>query len=72
MYDFARVTADLDVIEVRGGDPAALAAIAGKGSELHRRHKVFLDIVMRAVNAAIAHPGTVTFPDDLIPTTTNA
>jgi hypothetical protein len=45
MYDFARVTADLDVIEVRGGNPAALAALGGKGSDLHQRHKVFLDIV---------------------------
>jgi hypothetical protein len=45
MYDFARVTADLDVIEVRGGEPAALATLAGKGSALHQRHKVFLDIV---------------------------
>lgn len=45
MYDFARVTADLDVIEVRGGTPAALAALGGKGSNLHQRHKVFLDIV---------------------------
>lgn len=45
LYDFERVTADIDVIVVRGEDPAKLAALAGQGSELHRRHKVYLDIV---------------------------
>ena len=45
LYDFARVTADVDVIHVRGATPVALADLAGQGSELHRRHKVYLDIV---------------------------
>ena len=44
-YDFTRVTADLDVVDVRGIDPGQLADLAGRGSELHRRHKVYLDIV---------------------------
>ena len=30
---------------MRGEDPAKLAALAGQGSELHRGHKVYLDIV---------------------------
>jgi hypothetical protein len=45
LYDFERVTADIDVIVVRGEDPAKLAALASQGSDLHRRHKVYLDIV---------------------------
>lgn len=45
LYDFTRVTADVDVIQVRGGNPAKLADLAGRDSELHRRHKVYLDIV---------------------------
>ena len=45
LYDFDRVTVDIDVIRVRGEDPATLARVAGHGSELHRRHKVYLDIV---------------------------
>jgi transposase len=28
--------------------------------------------LLRAVDVAIAHPGAVTFPDNLIPATTNA
>jgi len=45
LYDFARVTADIDVFQVRGSDTATLAKLAGKGSELHRRHRVYLDVV---------------------------
>ena len=45
LHDAARVTADVDVIEVRGSSLAHLARLAGKGSELHRRHQVYLDIV---------------------------
>jgi uncharacterized nucleotidyltransferase DUF6036 len=44
-YDFTRITADVDVIEVRGSDPAKLSSLAGKGSTLHQRHKVYIDIV---------------------------
>lgn len=45
LHDFDRVTADVDVIEVRGADARALAAFAGKGSDLHRRRHVYLDVV---------------------------
>ena len=45
LYDFARVTADVDVIQVRGNDAATLAGLAGNDSALHRRHKIYLDIV---------------------------
>jgi hypothetical protein len=46
LFGFAtRVTADVDVIEVRGTAPAKLAQLAGKDSELHRRHRVYIDIV---------------------------
>lgn len=45
MYDLARVTADLDVVEARGVDLTTIAKLAGKGSELHLRHKVYVDVV---------------------------
>ena len=45
LYDLARVTADVDVIDVRGTSAVTLQELAGKGSHLHRRHKVYLDIV---------------------------
>jgi hypothetical protein len=48
LYDFERVTADVDVIVVRGEAPATLAARAGPDSELYKRHKVYLDIVTAA------------------------
>ena len=32
LYDFERVTADVDVIAVRGTEPATLAALAGHDS----------------------------------------
>jgi hypothetical protein len=39
-YDFTRVTADLDVVDVRGIDRRQLADLAGRGSDLHPRHKI--------------------------------
>jgi hypothetical protein len=45
LHDFERVTVDVDVIEVRGSDARALATFAGKGTDVHRRHHVYLDIV---------------------------
>jgi hypothetical protein len=46
LYGLVRPTADVDVLEAtRGTDPATLVKLAGKGSELHRRHKVYLDLV---------------------------
>jgi hypothetical protein len=44
-YDSTRITADVDVIEVRGSDPAKLSSLAGKGSTLPQLHKVYIDIV---------------------------
>jgi hypothetical protein len=37
---------DVDVIHVRGDGPVKLAALAGKGSGLQRRHQMHIDIVM--------------------------
>jgi hypothetical protein len=45
LHDFERVTVDVDIIEVRGADVRAVAALAGKGSRLHRRHDVYMDVV---------------------------
>ena len=45
VYGLGRVTADVDVVEVLGTDPATLARLAGTGSDLHKRHRVYLDIV---------------------------
>lgn len=45
LYDAARVTADIDVIQMVGNVASTLAGLAGKNSVLHRRHKVYLDIV---------------------------
>ena len=44
-YGLGRVTADVDVFQVVGTEPAALARLAGKNSDLHKRHSVYLDIV---------------------------
>src|SRR5258708_39328365 len=46
VYGLARTTADLDVLSVVPNDQLrALAALAGRGSKLHRAHGVYLDIV---------------------------
>jgi hypothetical protein len=46
LYGFDRPTADVDILETTNGtDPATLARLAGQGSELHRRHKIYLDVV---------------------------
>ena len=44
-YGLGRPTADVDVVEALGTDRATLARLAGKGSNLHKRHKVYLDMV---------------------------
>lgn len=44
-YDVPRPTADIDVFAARGTDPAALVDIGGKGSPLHKRYHVYLQIV---------------------------
>jgi hypothetical protein len=65
LYGLARTTADLDVLSiVPYGDQRDLAAFAGRGSELHKRHNVYLDVVTVA-----SHPDsydsrlTEMFPD---------
>jgi hypothetical protein len=46
LYGFDRPTADVDILETtKGTDPTTLARLAGQGSELHRRHKIHLDVV---------------------------
>ena len=46
LYGLARPTADVDVVMIAPGDESErLIRLAGKGSELHRRHRVYLDLV---------------------------
>ena len=46
LYGLPRATADLDIIEARGSaDLNLLARIAGKGSALAKRHRVYFDVV---------------------------
>src|SRR5687768_7419230 len=46
LYGLQRPTADVDILETtKGTDPATLLRLAGQGSELHKRHKVYLDVV---------------------------
>jgi Nucleotidyltransferase of unknown function (DUF6036) len=46
LYGLERPTADVDIHEAtKGTEPEILVRLAGKGSELHRRHKVYLDVV---------------------------
>lgn len=45
-YGLDRVTADVDVLNITKGTGAAdLARIAGRNTALHKKHKVYLDIV---------------------------
>src|SRR5581483_11173048 len=45
-YGLSRPTADIDIVEVRPHAAKGwLRAIAGEGSALHKKHKVYLDIV---------------------------
>src|SRR5688572_11720307 len=52
IYGAERQTVDLDALSLVRGDPA-LWEIAGRGSDLHRRHHLYLDRV-----------GIVTLPED--------
>jgi hypothetical protein len=45
LYGVARTTSDVDFLSVVPNLRADLAEIAGKGSSLHRKHKIFLDPV---------------------------
>ncbi len=44
-YGLTRATADIDILESRGTNLADIARLAGRGSRLHKRHKVFVDVV---------------------------
>jgi hypothetical protein len=44
-YGLIRPTADVDVLESRGTDLATITRLAGKGSPLHSRHRVYVDVV---------------------------
>jgi hypothetical protein len=44
-YGLVRSTADIDVFESRGTDPTTLVGLAGKGSPLHKKHRVYIDMV---------------------------
>lgn len=44
-YGLTRATADIDILESKGTDVATLAHLAGKGSPLHQKHHVYIDIV---------------------------
>ncbi len=41
----ARSTIDVDVVDVRGAEIAAIARRAGRGSLLHQRHRAYIDVV---------------------------
>ena len=44
LYGLERPTADVDILPTtKGTDSATLQRLAGKSSELHKRHKVYLD-----------------------------
>lgn len=46
LYGLARPTADVDVMVIAPrGESEYLLRLAGKGSELHRKHRVYLDLV---------------------------
>lgn len=44
-YGLVRPTADVDVLESAGTDKAEISHLAGRGSALHKRHRVYIDIV---------------------------
>jgi hypothetical protein len=44
-YRLVRATGDIDVLESAGTHKATIARLAGRGSPLHRRHRVYIDIV---------------------------
>jgi hypothetical protein len=44
-YGLLRPTADIEVIESRGTDSATLVRLAGKGSVLHKKYRVYIDVV---------------------------
>jgi hypothetical protein len=58
LYGLQRPTADVDILETtKGTDPATLVRLAGQGSELHKRHKVYLDVVAVALSLSTTSRG---------------
>jgi Nucleotidyltransferase of unknown function (DUF6036) len=45
LYGFSRPTADLEVLSVNPRDARGLLEAGTRGSELHRRFKVYLDLI---------------------------
>lgn len=52
-YGLTRSTGDIDILERKGTDLGTIARLAGKGSPLHKRHRVYVDVV-----------GVATVPED--------
>lgn len=44
-YGLIRATGDIDVLEIRGAAANTLIGLSGKNSDLHKRHKVYVDYV---------------------------
>lgn len=44
-YGLTRPTADIDILESRGTNLATVATLAGWDSALHKRHRVYIDVV---------------------------
>jgi hypothetical protein len=44
-YGLTRATGDIDILESRGTHRAILAKLAGKGSRLHERYRIYFDVV---------------------------
>jgi hypothetical protein len=64
LYGLARPTADIDVLESRGTDQATLVARAGKGSPLHQKYGVYVDLVtIASVPEDYESRLVVVFPD---------
>ena len=54
LYGSSRLTADVDVLPITSnGESEHLVHLAGQGSKLHKKHKIYLQVV-----------GVVTVPDD--------
>ena len=48
-FDVSRTTADLDILQTVSETSRALVALAGRGTPLHKKHKVYIDVVAMAV-----------------------
>ncbi len=64
-YDVSRTTADLDVLHAVNATSRTLLELAGRGTPLHEKHKVYIDVVTVAIvpddyegRLTELHPGT--------------